>query len=278
MVEIRLLSGKTITITSLLMTCRDIKKLLAATLGLPAVCLELVADDIVLHDCEEVEASASLLMTVSTEKVCALVDLKEGVVCCRDAVDALSRVARKGDKHVTDSVRPCLKNANADLRASAVCTLGKVVCPDADEAVFVELSEALDDAELSVRIAAVEALADIAYEANPATTVAMDNAINDLTKLLESDEFQSDKNLWLRNLRALAKAMKTHHDATISAFIFRLENLKEDCLVRRMVAGALIRIARNGNTRAANVLQAQRDDSDIVIRRTALKCCSDRGT
>lgn len=271
MVEIRTLSGKTLAVTSDLMICDEIKKQLAADLGVPALCLELVADDIVLNDSECVDASASLLLTVSTEKACAMIDESEGSACC-NAIDALSRVAQKGDKHVADSVRRCLKSTCASLRASSVSALGKVVCPDADEAVFVEMCAALEDAELSVRIAAVEALADIAYEATPATAVAMDSAVNDLTSLLESDDLDSDVDMWYRNFRALARALQTYHTATISVFISSLERVEADCLVRRLAAGALSRIARNGNQRAADVLQAHRNDGDSVIRRTALKC------
>lgn len=278
--EVRTLSGETILVTTGRTEIADLKNQLAANLGVPSLCLELVADGAIPDDSQAVGDPISLVLTVTTAKACALASsspeeiTNSGTKNRCDAIDALSRVARRGDTHVTDSVRPCLKNSDASLRASAVNALAKAVCPDADEAAFAELCASLQDADLGVRITAVSALADTAYEATPATNAAMNMAIIDLTTEITDRELDLD--LQTRALRALAKAAKTYHAETISAFISRLESVEEDCAIRRMAAGALSRLARDGNQRAAEALQAHRTDGDSVIRRAALKCWTDR--
>ena len=85
--------------------------------------------------------------------------------------------------------------------------------------------------------------------------------------------FTADQNVRVRQaaIRLLAKAVTKGDDSGISFLQSRLECQMEDMLVRRMSAGALLRVALEGHSSAAAAIGSCLHDEDLVIQRTAMK-------
>jgi len=259
--------------TSGLHHVRDLKANIAESLQIPRLCVELAVGGSRLLDDEKLPTDTPPSPCIVTLTISAQQAHDRLVKACisepevLEAVEAIRYTSCADDDIAFQALRSLCwgSEKGPTIRAAALRALADLACGGhVDAAAFIHLSlTSLRESMNNQENGAVD---------NFCTYAPWDWKDPRLAKHVY-EAFTADQNVRVRQaaIRLVANAVTKGDDSSISFLQSRLECQKEDTLVRRMVAGALIRVAREGHSSAVDAIAVCVHDEDPVIQRTALK-------
>lgn len=140
---------------------------------------------------------------------------------CSFVVDALSRMASRGDRDVASALTELIARCpqiDLDARRSAVDALAKIA-RQGEPDVILAILDCLEDPEWSLRRSAVDALPFVAHKGNPAVVIALLKHLSDGERRVREASWQS--------LLAMAAEDACEIHRVIARFIARLQRQKQ---------------------------------------------------
>eukprot|EP00927_Polykrikos_kofoidii_P043537 TRINITY_DN37604_c0_g1_i1.p1 TRINITY_DN37604_c0_g1~~TRINITY_DN37604_c0_g1_i1.p1 ORF type:complete len:331 (-),score=39.62 TRINITY_DN37604_c0_g1_i1:456-1448(-) len=315
--EVHQLSGAVLEVDACgLKNVGDLKAEIGKVRKVPPLCVGLLFGDSKLEDADPLEtftevARKSLTMVVSTQMACLQADI-QGVAGARQArlqaVEALAGMGSVKDVRVVETLSARLDDSDVSVKLAAVKALAQLERSENDHEVFTKLCRRCRDPSehFSVRAASIGALANFTHQgrlgASEAFDLSMTSLVRNLSCHVESVratavEIVAMAAPWnwkvpqislapLRTcvrhhdnavkhvvVRTLAGLVSRSDDETIFALASILEDDQAEVITRRVAAGALCRVIREGyHGRAVMAFRSCERDADSVIQRAAAAC------